>query len=488
MWAIWAVVASMLPSRSSTATAANECEPTFMGDQLGFQMISERISDTGPCRVSMNLVGGVCEGHSAECQAFLRNRQSQGAPSKFWTGFGPQRPVREPAALLRLPPSPKVAVCIAGAARTFDRPVVHASWGNFFGELAPPRDRMLFIYLKLDDAKVAADKQHTHDASISHSSIADLEPALQALRDAGETIAALKVDSTDRQHPTNPSCPLLATDGKTPYTTTPQHLLASLDSLEQCFALIEEYEVQHAMRFDVVAYQRPDLTWTRPLPLAIGQRDVKGGHSDVELRDEIVLSCPRPADPHAKAVLCDVAAVMPRRLADLYFKRRTAYYECTQPTIYCLAVAYDFGLPASFATHGAAVRFLDVPAVIVRSVGDSLWARNSCSARQNATGLSTEVCLAEIYERGLGGPSISPRGPWWPAVVHEVPESFAVRCARRVRTRDFGLWSAGVLMVLLICSCKRVRRVCRRQACKRRLGWTSVWVGSDDLVGPLGKV
>lgn len=483
VWAVWAVLASMLPSRSSTATAINDCEPTFMGDQLGYQMISERVSDTGPCRVSMNRVGAVCEGHSAACQAFLRNRQSQGAPSKFWTGFGPQRPVREPAASLRLPTSPKVAVCIAGAARTFDRPVVHASWGNFLEELAPPRDRMLFMYLKLDDAKVAADKQHTHDTSISHSSSAELEPALQALRDAGETIAALEVDSTDRQHPTNPSCPLLAADGKTPYTTTPQHLLASLDSLERCFTLIEKYEVQHGMRFDVVAYQRPDLTWIRPLPLAIGQR---GRDLGTEMRDEIVLSCPRPADPHARAVLCDVAAVMPRGLADLYFKRRTAYYDCTQPTIYCLAVAYDFGLPASFATHGAAVRFLDVPAVIVRSAGDSLWARNSCSARQNATGLSTEVCLAEIYERGHGAPSSLPRGPWWPAVVHEVPAGF--RWARLVRTHELGLWGAGVLMVLLIALGKRVRRLHRRQACRRRLGWACVWAGHDDSVGPLGKV
>ena len=152
----------------------NDCEPTFMGEQLGYQMISERVGNDGPCRVSMNLVGSVCEGQSGACQAFLRNKQSQAEPPKFWTGFGMQRPPRDPPASLQLPASPKVAVCIAGVARTIHHPVVHASWYNFLESLAPANDRVLFMYLKLTDAKVAADKQHTHDTSISHSSSAEL--------------------------------------------------------------------------------------------------------------------------------------------------------------------------------------------------------------------------------------------------------------------------------------------------------------------------
>jgi hypothetical protein len=354
---------------------AADCEPTFMGDQLGYQLISERTGDGGgaPCRVSMNLLGAVCEGRAAGCQNFLASKQSGAEPPKFWTGFGAQKPPAVPAAPLRLPPSPKVAVCIAGVARTLHHPLVHASWNNFLGQLGAPRDRKLFLYLKLADAKVAADKQHTHDSSISHSSRSDLEPALEALRHAGETIAALKIDDADRQHPPNPSCPLLALDGETPYTTPPQHLLASLDSLERCFALIEDYEQTNQMRFDLVAYQRPDLTWVQPLPLRIigplaqHHSDITGGEggneaeadkADVmrEMRDEIVLSCPRPGDDLTRGVLCDVAAVMPRHSADLYFKRREAYYACSSPTIYCLALAYDFGLPAAFANQGAAVR------------------------------------------------------------------------------------------------------------------------------------
>lgn len=480
---------TVLISSAGPTKVINDCEPTFMGEELGYQLISERTGKGGPCRVSMNILGSVCEGRSTACQAFLRSRQSQAEPPQFWTGFGTQRPPRAPAASLRLPPTPKVAVCVAGVARTIHYPVVHASWSNFLGALAPPNDRMLFMYLKLDDAKVAADKQHTHDRSISHSSRAELEPALQALRDAGETLAAVKIVSTDRQQPVNPSCPLLATDGKTPYTTTPQHLLASLDSLERCFALIEDYEAQHRMKFDVVAYQRPDLTWVRNLPLAIGGSggfDIEIGHSGIEMRDEIVLSCPRPADPHSRGVLCDVAAVMPRHHADLYFKRRTAYYDCTQPAIYCLGVAYDFGLPAAFAERGAAVRFLDAPAVIVRSEGSSLWARNSCSARTNATGLSTDQCLAAIYENGDGAPSSQSRGTWWqPASALENPES-AARWVQLVYEDDFRLVVAVGAVVLLTASGKRVRRVCRRQACRRRLCWASA--GSHESVGPLGKV
>lgn len=471
-----------------SSTGNNDCEPTFMGEQLGYQIISERVDNDGPCRVSMNLVGSVCEGHSGACQAFLRNKQSRAEPPKFWTGFGAQRPHRDPPASLQLSPTPKVAVCIAGVARTIPHPVVHASWGNFLGNLGPAHNRMLFMYLKLADAKIAADKQHTHDTSISHSSSAELEPALQALRDAGETIAAVKIDRIDQHHPSNPSCPLLATDGKTPYTTTPQHLLASLDSLEQCFALIETYEVQHGMRFDVVAYQRPDLTWVRPLPLIIGQwharsDDVALSDSSLEMRDEIVLSCPRPADPQSRGVLCDVAAVMPRHHASLYFKRKSAYYGCTQPTIYCLAIAYDFGLPATFANKGAAVRFLDVPAVIVRSEGSSLWARNSCSARQNATGLSTAMCLAEIYQNGNGNPSSRPRGQWWPPASPSSYLDTVVATRWLVVVSEWVPLSGCGAIVLLLVRGKRERRVCKRwlcRACSR--------AAPEDSMARMGKV
>ena len=476
------------------ALGGSGCPPTFMGDALGHLHISERTAEDGPCKVSMNLVGKVCQGKDAECQRYLRSRNSKAVPSAFWTGFGnPEgmvvaRPLPETSA-------PQVAVCIAGVARTMEHPLVYQSWGNFFGALAPQPNRKLFLYLKLADTKVAADKQHTHDASIGHHSAAELAPAIDALRHAGETIAEVKIDSADTQHSINPRCPLLGADGATEYTTPVQHLMASLSSLEKCYAMIEAYEQEHTMRFDIIAYQRPDLTWARPLPLRIGRgkthsaedyaatlgvtRPKWDGHSwenVPQLKDEIVLSCPKPADSIMHGVLCDVAAVMPRHHADLYFKRLSAYYACDEAKIYCLAIAYDFGLPAAFTNAGAAVRFLDMPAVIVRSEGSSMWARNSCSAREEVTGLSTDECLGLIYQGGQGVPSSTDAGPWWQPPVATVDGHVSLdRLYEFVRSeRELSLVAViAVVVVLRRCTKRGAWRGCKRTTCERKLLLTS---------------
>ena len=127
------------------------------------------------------------------------------------------------------------------------------------------------------------------------------------------------------------------------------------------------------------------------------------------------------------------------------------------------------------------MQFLDAPAVIVRSEGSSLWARNSCSSRINATGLSTDQCLNTIYDGGDGAPSSQAVGPWWhPGSAPEAPDS-----AVQVRyANDLGVVGAAGVVVMLAVSGKRARRVCRRQARTRRLCWALA--GSNDLKAPLG--
>ena len=468
------VLAALPPTAGGGA--GSDCEATFLGPAIGSVVVSERTGGAGtPCRVSMNMVAKACASHGAECLEYLKKR-AEGRTSAFWTGFGPQPDARGAAAALQLPPEPLVAICVAGVARTFTRPVVHESWPNFLDALAPAPRRKLFLYLKLEDAKVAADKQHTHDVAISLSGAEQVEPALRALRRAGETIAGLEIDRGDRQHPVNEQCPLLATDGASPYTTPPQHLLSSLSSLQRCFALVERYEKETGQRFDLVAYQRPDLTWVKPFPLRVPGSPhsraavARGDRSSpaATMKDEIALSCPKPHDALSRGVLCDVATVVPRHHADLYFKRYDAYYACRSPSIYCLAIAYDFGLPAAFAKQHAAVRFVDAPAVIVRSEGVSEWARNVCQARQDATHLTTEQCLAAIYEEGgRGPPTLAASGPWWAPAVG-APESGPHHLFAALH-RDFrshmALWLAWVLCLALVCMAsvwsRRVTRWCR---------------------------
>lgn len=183
------------------------------------------------------------------------------------------------------PPAPRVAFCIAGAARSFPTPLIaSALMKHFIGGLeASPASRS-FLLLKTEDSvksegtgdhfkTVHADFTVADIAALFNSSAARTRIQLGSatiLRGAGsapqqvcqQKLCVFSADSTrwkSFRRDANSSRCKSASDNWEMRT-----LMNSLN-IEWCARQISAFESEHRMRFDLVAYSRPDMWWRQAL-------------------------------------------------------------------------------------------------------------------------------------------------------------------------------------------------------------------------------
>ncbi|KAJ3106009.1 hypothetical protein HDU97_007193 [Phlyctochytrium planicorne] len=157
------------------------------------------------------------------------------------------------------PEPAKVAVCMAGAARTLKYPVVYKTIKNNVID-ALGADVKLFGYLKMQDP--ATDK----DAWVAWP-----DPTKTSEDELKEAMSVLKPETikyTYESNPIeeNPNCAFAATTWFYNKTARIQRALGQFNALSECFKLVEEYENKNAMKFDMVLRIRPDAAYLYPIP------------------------------------------------------------------------------------------------------------------------------------------------------------------------------------------------------------------------------
>ena len=155
-------------------------------------------------------------------------------------------------------PAPSIALCLAGAARTFQNKLVHRSLKeNVIERLGAPVTT--FAFLKLSDGR--GDSRPGFNGSIEATRIG----VSRALALLGVTRLQLKNTSYNAPplcsnyptYRTRIECPNCHVDG----AAHQQSLLGQLEGRAMCYQMISEYERRRDHTFDSVLVVRPDLTW-----------------------------------------------------------------------------------------------------------------------------------------------------------------------------------------------------------------------------------
>lgn len=172
-------------------------------------------------------------------------------------------------------PPPRVAICLAGHARTFTHRLVHRSFkDNVVDSLGAPS--VLFAYLKHSDRS-----GHAFHRSLVRNNVAHVRQALRTVGlDEQREDDAVRVrlirgsrhlpyarchsyDGGMRQRHAADRLGKLSNRFNT--TSYLQSLLGQLDNRNTCVTMVARYESRARREFDWVLYARPDLLWYRPI-------------------------------------------------------------------------------------------------------------------------------------------------------------------------------------------------------------------------------
>ncbi|KAJ3347275.1 hypothetical protein HDU83_002193 [Entophlyctis luteolus] len=199
-------------------------------------------------------------------------------------------------------PHPKVAACIAGNARTLKYPLVYKTIKSFALD-SLGGDVSLFGFLKLEDP---SQEGHEFWPVPETNTRADIAPALQHL---GFQKVVIR-DTSNETYPKNPNCPF----DEMSWLHKPEphnRFIGQYNSLRECFKLVEDYESENDMKFDIVLRIRPDAAWFSSLPPWC-------------IYDLSKVFAPAGRHP-------DHFLLVPRKLADSVFKITDWYYnECNE--------------------------------------------------------------------------------------------------------------------------------------------------------------
>ena len=154
----------------------------------------------------------------------------------------------------------RIAHCIAGSARTLWHHKAHGTiQSNFIEGLGG--DYNTFMYIKLDDSRAAAQSLTHHKNGVHplNAQLGILRTAFKVL--APTTLVVAPNTPPEAFLPRQSGCRLGG------FTEANQvNLVGQIDTLRDCFRLVEEYERDKSMRFDWVTRIRPDTSIVRPVP------------------------------------------------------------------------------------------------------------------------------------------------------------------------------------------------------------------------------
>jgi len=157
-------------------------------------------------------------------------------------------------------PSPRVAVCLAGHARTFQQPLVYRSTRANLIE-AFGGNVTVMAALKLEDASGNAARAKNHGLVDARGS--KVAVALQHLGVAAHNLR-LRHGNATASMPAR--CNSSFSERSHAGSIASFHsLLGQLESRRACHELVLQAEARDALRFDFIWYARPDMVW--PLPV-----------------------------------------------------------------------------------------------------------------------------------------------------------------------------------------------------------------------------
>lgn len=151
---------------------------------------------------------------------------------------------------------PKIAICIAGAVRTFVRPLLHRTIRTYLVE-AVGGDTDVFLYLKTQDMR--GDSSKYYGATMKPAEDALLQTAIDFVRPVN-----YKIENQTMYYAVNPKVrlPNLVSEGNKTHFL--QAVLGNLHNCRECWHMILEQEAKMHQRYDFVIRTRPDVSWYLP--------------------------------------------------------------------------------------------------------------------------------------------------------------------------------------------------------------------------------
>lgn len=155
-------------------------------------------------------------------------------------------------------PAPRIALCLSGAARTFEHKLVHRSIKeNVLERLGAPVTT--FAFLKLGDAR--SDSRSEYGATI--------EATEAGVRRTARVLRVARLELKNASHNAPPQCsnyPTYRSREECPEchkggTAHQQSILGQLEGRAKCFEMLSAHEERENRTFDWVLVARPDLTW-----------------------------------------------------------------------------------------------------------------------------------------------------------------------------------------------------------------------------------
>ncbi|KAJ3106004.1 hypothetical protein HDU97_007188 [Phlyctochytrium planicorne] len=157
------------------------------------------------------------------------------------------------------PRPPKIAVCMAGNAKTLKYPIVYQTFQTNVVE-ALGADVKVFAYLKMQESSGDKEKK-TFWSKAANTREDDLKHALSILRP--ETV---KFSYESPPIAENSRCPFGHGTWFSNNTERIQKTLDDFNTLNECYKLIEDYEQSKGIKFEMIVRARPDTAWLYPIP------------------------------------------------------------------------------------------------------------------------------------------------------------------------------------------------------------------------------
>jgi hypothetical protein len=257
----------------------------------------------------------------------------------------------------------RIAVCVSGHVRSLVERRVHESLRGNVIEALGLSD--VFMYLELDEAR-RPDSRINAGWDPGPNSKTSFTRA-----DLVIPLTVLKPVSVSYHDAANSSKAYM---GPTPCTYPSDTAREQLEKIHACYSLVVDHEASRGWPYDWIVRTRPDLGWLRPLPPA-----------DSFAREHVYV-------PSNYWPMGDQFALVPRRLAGIYFHAFRSLYTCLAPDspaqrrwLRSSAGGPEQVLWHHLHTYGASVRPYPFAFVIARAAEAGTQSATSTAGAAGAT-------------------------------------------------------------------------------------------------------